>query len=95
MAEDTLKTEYEYIRFERVFEKKPKKTGTWIIYNKRSGSVLGFIKWHGAWRQYCKFDIDGVVFNKDCLLDVIDFLRQLKLQRQRSKSCQSNSSEHS
>ncbi len=72
-----MKTEYKYINF-KIIEEKPK-TKVWGCYNNKSDFLLGEIKWHGAWRQYCFFPSAGTVFNNGCLVNIINFINQLKL----------------
>jgi hypothetical protein len=48
-----MKTSYGYISFEKL-EAKPK-TAQFLVKNKSSGFVLGYVKWYGPWRRYCFF----------------------------------------
>lgn len=75
-----MKTEFEYLIFKQVYAEggKEKKTSKWHCQNKRSGVVLGEIRWYGAWRQYCYFPTVQAVYSKGCLADIIDFIKQLK-----------------
>lgn len=43
------------------------KTGVWAVRSKRSGDVLGEIRWFGRWRQYTFSPSPGTTFNPDCL----------------------------
>lgn len=52
-----------------------RKTNVWWVENRRSGARLGEIKWYGAWRQYCFYPEANCVFNKGCLLDIQQFLK--------------------
>lgn len=58
------------------------KTKKYFITNKESGSVIGEIKWYGAWRKYCFFPVPEIVtiFETDCLTDIISFLNKLMIQ---------------
>jgi hypothetical protein len=78
-----MRTEYKYINFVKIGD--TGKTSTWAIQNNRSNSSLGEIKWYSAWREYCFFTTSGVVFNKSCMLDILDFIKQL--QETRTKKC--------
>jgi hypothetical protein len=72
-----MKTDYKYINF-KVIREKPK-TKVWGIFNSKSGAQLGWVAWYGPWRQYCFSGVDNnCIFNKDCLLDIVDFIEQLK-----------------
>ncbi len=54
----------------------PGKTKIWDILSKRSGYILGKIKWYGPWRQYCFFPAAETVFNKTCMEDIIKFIKE-------------------
>jgi len=43
--------------------------------------TLGLIKWHGAWRKYCFFPSYDVLYDTNCLKDVISFIDQLMSER--------------
>lgn len=68
-------TENKYIRFEPLESKT--KTGVWWIRNNKSDAVLGEIKWHGAWRQYCFYPAALTIFNRDCLDTINEFIVEL------------------
>ncbi len=53
------------------------KTEIWNIISKSSKSILGQIKWYGAWRQYCFFPSRSTLFNITCLDDVSLAIRAL------------------
>ena len=71
-----MKTEYQYIHF--VVVKVLPKTSVWNCYNTKSGDMLGVVKWHPSWRQYCFFPVVDTLFNVGCMNDVIHFITQLK-----------------
>lgn len=71
-----MKTNYEFIYFEKT-ERKPK-TSVWACVSRRSGDEIGNVRWYGPWRQYSFFPANQTVFNRGCLLDILDFLKQLK-----------------
>lgn len=72
-----MKTEYQYLTFDKT-EKQPVKTSKWNCRNRKSQTILGEIKWHSAWRQYCYFPTVQAVYSDDCLKDISDFIKQLK-----------------
>ena len=41
------------------------------VYSKSGGYLLGTIKWWGAWRQYVFAPEPEMVFNKECLTDIM------------------------
>ena len=54
---------------------KGRKTPVYHIRNKIDRGIgLGIIKWYSPWRKYCFFSCDGIVWDKKCLVGVIDFL---------------------
>ena len=75
----------EYITFVKVAN-----TGKTLVFEVRSvsnRSVLGVVKWHGAWRQYVLFTEPHVIFNTDCLDSIITFLNGLMAARAEAKKC--------
>ena len=63
-------------------------TGKTKVFEVRTlgGSLLGVIKWYGAWRQYTFFPALSTIFNPDCLSTIIVFLNGLMKERQK-KTC--------
>jgi hypothetical protein len=73
-----MKTEYKYIYFNlHPIQSPGRKTKVWLCCNKSTDIVLAEIKWWPAWRQYCLLPESYMIFNKGCLLDIIDFFDQL------------------
>lgn len=64
----------EYLQFHQLPRDWGKKTDTWEVKSKRSGSVLGEIHWYGPWRQYCFYPSMQTIFNSGCLFDLQKFL---------------------
>lgn len=52
------------------------KTKRFAVQNK-SDQILGFIRWHGPWRQYVFFTLDETLFNPDCLREIAGFLEKI------------------
>jgi hypothetical protein len=67
-----MKTKYKYIHF-------TKKLSDWGCFNNKSNTLLGTIEWYPRWNQYC-FVPNGknIIFNSTCLLDIVDFIKQLQ-----------------
>jgi len=66
-----------YLEF-TVIEHKPK---TKVIEVKSKLHIymkLGIIKWYPRWRQYAFFPETGALFNKECLNDIIIYIRGLR-----------------
>lgn len=60
--------------------KKPK-TDVYHVCNKGTGRILGTIYWYSPWRQYSFSPQSETIFNKECLLNIIDFIERLKNER--------------
>ena len=67
-----LKTQYQYIHFEKVADKP--RTSVWSCRNNRSGGELGTIRWYYQWRQYCYFPTAQAVYSVGCLADIQAFV---------------------
>jgi len=68
---------YKYINFVEVEQKS--KTEVYSCRNNKSDCELGTVKWYPAWRQYCFFTIENVIFNQKCLENIQDFMGQLNV----------------
>jgi hypothetical protein len=77
--------ESKYLTFKQM-PPKPK-TQVWHVLSKRDQALLGTIKYHAPWRQYCFFPMENfcgeiklaeVVFSAGCMLDIINFMNDLK-----------------
>lgn len=73
-----IKTEYEYINFEKIADKP--KTSVFICLSKNN-DTLGYVRWYASWRQYCFFPMGNAVFSLGCLEDVNNFISQLMNER--------------
>lgn len=70
----TTDKKYKSIQFQIAHGRTGIKTQIWVCFG-RYGSVLGYVTWYGAWREYCFFTTnESGVFNGGCLHDVQDFL---------------------
>lgn len=49
------------------------KTKVFEVRSKRSGSLLGVIKFYGAWRCYVFYPEAQTIFNAGCLKNIMDF----------------------
>ena len=74
-----IKTEYKYIKFVLI-EHKPK-TDVYEIASNHKTSTLGEIRWNSQWRQYVFHPYYDCIFSKDCLSDIIDFIKKLGKER--------------
>jgi hypothetical protein len=53
------------------------KTEVWNILNKKSGFILGQIRWYGPWHQYCFYPSPHCVFNTGCMDDIKKMINEL------------------
>jgi len=61
------------------------KTKVWDVRNAENGSLLGQVRWHGAWRQYVYSTAADVVWNPACLDELAAFIRdQMAARRSRA-----------
>lgn len=74
--------EFEYFNVKRLPRVKGRKTHVFQLINRKSGFVLGEIKWHGKWRNYCFFPSGNSIWSKGCLECVQEFLRDLREDRE-------------
>lgn len=63
-----------------LMENEPK-TKVYDIVNKQYGGIIGQIKWFPSWRKYSFFPAKETVFEQTCLIDIIDFLNKLQIER--------------
>jgi hypothetical protein len=71
-----MKTRYKYIHFDLAggSGRKP----CYHCRNNKSGGFLGVIDYYSRWRSYVFSAASTAVFDESCLLDIIDFMKQLK-----------------
>ncbi len=72
-----MKTYLEFIEVPNL----DRKTKIFSVFNKDNKTYLGEIKWWGAWRQYCFFPIKDTLFNKSCLLEIVEFIEKIMNER--------------
>lgn len=60
-----------------------------IVPKEQPNSIIGVIKWYGAWRKYCFFTMPNCIFETNCLSNINAFLHKLntewKVQQQQKK----------
>lgn len=54
-----------------------RRTRTWNVVNTRFQTVVGQIKWWGAWRKYCFFTEPNMLYDSDCLRMIADYSEKL------------------
>ena len=76
-----MKTKYKYIYFiEMSLDMSDNKTiRAYECRNNKSNDILGYIYWYPNWRDFVFTQADSrVIFNSSCLLDIVDFIKQIK-----------------
>ena len=64
-----------------------RKTDIWAVEREDGlGAALGYVKWHGAWRQYCFFPDTATLYNADCLRQIADFCQRKRAEYLAKKS---------
>ena len=76
-------TEYKHMHFTEHPKDKKRKTSKWDITHNKGAFILGEIKWHSPWRQYCFFPDDETLYSKGCLNDISNFIQQLMAERKK------------
>lgn len=56
---------------------KQRKTNKYSVQSKFDHTILGEVKWHSHWRQYCFFPASDCVWSRDCLEDLALFIKEL------------------
>ena len=68
-----MRTRYRHIHFEQTILE-----GNWNCINNKSGEVLATISWYRPWKRYVfSQECEMVVFDINCLKDIIDFIKQV------------------
>ena len=78
---DRLVKETEYLRIYDTGPTESGKTWTWAVANRKSGGVLGQIRWYPPWRRYCYFPRGGTVLSAGCMRDVVRFITRRMQER--------------
>ena len=76
-----LSGDMKYINILPASQLLPPKTLVWDVTNKKSGELLGRIKYYAKWRQYCFFPSVSTVFSMGCLNEITGFIMAHKNDR--------------
>ena len=71
-----MKIKYKYIEFSPFAET------IWYIENHKSGESLGILEYNKKWKEWGLSPDNDTGWTAQCLLDVIDFINQLKKEQQ-------------
>lgn len=63
-----------YITESGTFENHP----CYRIFNNKDQGQIGIISWYKPWKKYVFSSKEGIVFDKNCLKDILDFISNLK-----------------
>ena len=77
--------EGKWIKF--ILKEQKLKTQVWNIVAKQDGFTLGYIAWFSRWRKYAFFPNNHMVFESDCLRDIITFMDKLMNERKVPNKC--------
>lgn len=75
---------YDLGKYLRVIERyeKNRKTPIYLLCRQDNESIkLGLIKYNTSWRKYCFYPIEETIFDSNCMLDIINFMDKLNLER--------------
>lgn len=69
-----MKTKYKYIEFVPGQNEK-----VWTVWNNKNGNYLGTIEFYKTWKEWEFCPEKNTGYTLICLLDLADFIKQLKL----------------
>jgi hypothetical protein len=75
-----------FIMFKRSGMSKSGRTQLWGIYASEDDQFLGGVSWYGPWRQYVFHPAGATIFEKVCLGDIAQFLKDLADLRKEQKN---------
>jgi hypothetical protein len=75
-----------WIEFVKQVKPSFRKTDIYLVMTKDGNSLLGQVAWYAAWRCYAFYPNANCVFEKTCLQDITDFIKNLMEQRKQKKS---------
>ena len=50
------------------------KTKRWVVQNRQTDGLLGWIEWKASWRKYCFYPVNSTGFDEACLEEITNFL---------------------
>lgn len=76
-----------HLDIREIFPQDPKrKTKKYLVHSRYDGAILGAISWYGGWRQYVFLPHPDTIWSDDCLLELSEFLKQLKEARKKKNN---------
>jgi len=73
-----------YVKF-NLLERKGK-TCVFHVVSVKDDIIIGRIEWFGSWRQYVFEPVNETIWSQGCLQQIIDFLQELKSEREKKKA---------
>ena len=64
-------------------------TRIWIVKTLAGDTILGLVKWWGAWRCYCFFPAAETLYEKVCLREIADFCEQATVRHREQRKTKS------
>jgi hypothetical protein len=79
--------EYKWIIIKKKGNSKSGKTQIYEVVNKDQPDFpIGIIKWNGGWRKYAFYPEPDSYYEEDCLINLADFLTELKIQKKKNET---------
>ncbi len=75
---------YPYIMCVHVGPSQSGKTEIWEVRAFIGDGLLGYVKWHGAWRKYCLF-VEGSIWDAGCLREVLLFIDKVNIEHLKAR----------
>ena len=72
---------YKWIRILEIGRSKSGKTLIFSVINKMYKEQLGEIRWRPSYRKYAFYPIEETYYERDCLKNISDFLKELEERR--------------
>lgn len=66
-----------HLEFKKIPLGRGRKLPRYDVINKKTGEEIGFIHWHGGWRQYVFQAEPGVDMSRSCQKEVIKFIDEI------------------
>jgi len=67
-----MKDKYRYIHFIQLEQ------SFWMCRNTKHDSTLGFVEYCPQWKRFVFLPESNTQFSIECMIDIIDFIKQLK-----------------
>ena len=70
-----------YIWFHNTKHHNKPKTEVWDVVSKSGNDILGQIKYFANWRQYIFEPMGKPYFSTGCMIDIINFIKELQVKK--------------